>query len=149
METIFELGLTLSVLSRDAESTPDRYAKKQGVSKWVKIGVPVALIVLAGAGIGAYFGVRNKSNASANGNQQGSGNGNGNGNNNGGTSINLEDSRLAISTDTWMQPVYPSTVRNSPRLISLALTNNWLPDQHRGPYTAHIRCPGQEDMASR
>ena len=99
------------------ESTPSHYAipKKKGVSKWVKIGVPAALIVLAVAGIGAYFGIRNKNNASTNGNQQGSGNGNGNGNNNGGTSINLEDSRLAISTDTWMQPVYPSTVSTSPR----------------------------------
>ena len=33
-------------------------------------------------------------------------------------------------------------------LISLALTTR-LPDRHRGPYTAHIRCPEQEDMASR
>ena len=100
-----------------AESPTNQYAipKKKGLSKWVKIGVPVAVVVLAGIGIGAYFGLRNKSNnASTNGNQQGSGNGNGNGNN-GGTSINLEDSRLAISTDTWMQPVYPSTVSYSPR----------------------------------
>jgi hypothetical protein len=107
-----------------AESTPNYYPtpKKQGVSKWVKIGVPVALIVLVAAGVGAYFGVRNKNNATT-ANVKGDNNGNGNGNGNGGTSINLEDSRLAISTDTWMMPVYPSTVSDwAMRASSPALT---------------------------
>lgn len=112
MEIVFELTLTLFVLS--AESTPNYYAiqKKKGVSKWIKFGIPVAVIALVGAGVGAYFGLRNKSNnnASANGNSQGNNNGNGNSNNNGGSSFNLDDSRLAFSTDTWMLPVYPSTV---------------------------------------
>lgn len=98
-----------------AASNPNYYPvpKKKGLSPWIKIGVPVALIVLVGVGVGAYFGVRNKNNASANGNKQGSGNGNGN--NNGGSSFNLDDSRLAMSTNTWMLPVYPSTVSNSAR----------------------------------
>jgi hypothetical protein len=141
---IFELGLTLSVLSRGcgSRSTPNRYAmppKKRGVSKWVKIGVPVALVILVGIAVGAYFGVRNKSNANAvdgNGNKQGNGNGNGNGNNNGGTSINLEDSRLAISTDTWMQPVYPSTVSHSARYTQFG-ANNKQPAARPTPRSLH------------
>jgi flagellar basal body-associated protein FliL len=101
------------MLSCATESTPNHYAipKKQGVSKWIKIGVPVVLIVLAGAGVGAYFALRNKNNSSS-ANNHGNSNSNGNGNSNSNLTINLKDSRLAVSTDTWMQPIYPSTVSN-------------------------------------
>lgn len=108
-----------------AESSRNHYAipKKKGVSKWIKIGIPVLLVVIVGAAVGAYFGLRNKSNANANTNGDKQGSGNGNGNNNGGSSINLEDSRLAISTDTWLLPVYPSTVRRFGSRPLVALTN--------------------------
>lgn len=82
--------------------------KKKGLSPWVKIGVPVLLLVIAGAVVGGVIGSRshnkNVSTASSSG-----------GNSNPAAASSAVSAKNAIgifptSTDSYELPVYPSTV---------------------------------------
>jgi hypothetical protein len=83
-------------------------AKKQGLSPWVKFGLPVLLLVIAGAVVGGVVGSRshhkNASVSSA-----------GGGGSNPAAASSAVNAKNAIgifpmSTDSYELPVYPSTV---------------------------------------
>ena len=79
---------------------------KQGTSKWVKIGIPVAILVIAAAVVGVILGIRahNKSLSSSS-KSASSGSNSASGAKN---DIGL----YATGTDSlYMLPLYPSTVR--------------------------------------
>ena len=78
---------------------------KKGTSKWVKIGIPVAVIVIAAAVVGAIFGVRASKNSSSTSSKSSSAD----------TSSGNSDGSgmLATATDSlYLLPIYPSTVRD-------------------------------------
>lgn len=52
---------------RPAQNAAQKYSyapQKKGVSKWIKIGIPLALLVIAGAVVGGIFGARAANNGS-------------------------------------------------------------------------------------
>lgn len=82
---------------------------KKGTSKWLKIGLPVGILVIAGAVVGIVLGLRahDKSSSSSSSNNTGS---SGNSNSASGSKNNL--GLFATATDSqYMLPIYPSTVR--------------------------------------
>lgn len=87
-------------------------AKKRGISNWIKIGVPVLILIIVAAVLGGVLGSRASKNDSASSNGASGADSNspdGSGNNN----VDLADSRFATATDSqWLEPLYPSTVRN-------------------------------------
>jgi hypothetical protein len=87
---------------------------KKGLSKWVKFGIPLIIIVIIAAVVGAIFAVRAHNNstaaaasgASASGSGSGSGaKGSGSGGSGGQTDIGI----FPTATDSYFLPVYPST----------------------------------------
>jgi hypothetical protein len=77
---------------------------KRRTSKWIKLGIPIALLLIAGVVVGVVLGIRSSKNKSS----SASGNGA-----NAGVGAN-EIGRFPVSTDTnYFMPVYPSTVRFS------------------------------------
>lgn len=82
-------------------------AKKQGLSPWVKFGLPVLLLVVAGAVVGGVLGSRSHNkNASV------SSAGGGNSPAAASSAVNAKNAIgiFPMSTDTYELPVYPSTV---------------------------------------
>ncbi|KAH9944202.1 chondroitin AC/alginate lyase [Epithele typhae] len=76
---------------------------KKGTSKWIKIGIPVAVLVIAGAVVGAILGIRaSKSTTGSSSTKSGSSSGN---------NTNNDGSKLfATATDSlYLLPIYPST----------------------------------------
>jgi hypothetical protein len=81
--------------------TPGPSAKKRGVSPWIKFGIPVAILVIAGAVVGAIFGVKASKNNSSG----------GSGGAAAAASAKLEVGRFATATaQEFMMPIYPSAV---------------------------------------
>ncbi len=82
---------------------------KKGASKWVKIGIPIGILVIAGAVVGIVLGLRahNKTSSSSSSGSSGS---SGDSNSASGAKNNL--GLFATATDSqYMLPIYPSTVR--------------------------------------
>lgn len=76
-----------------------------GTSKWLKIGLPVAVVLIAvGVVVGVLVSRHHKSSTSSTG---GSGGGNGGGGGGGGNNLGV----FYTTTDAYGLPVYPSTVR--------------------------------------
>lgn len=78
---------------------------KKRTSNWIKIGIPVAIIVIAAAVIGGVLGSRHAKTSSS-----GSSGGKGSSGNSP-ASVDLAVGRFATGTESkYMIPVYPSTV---------------------------------------
>lgn len=87
-------------------------APKKGLSKWIKIGVPLLVLATIAAVIGGVLGSRAKKSVGTN-----SSNGSSTGSSTGEAaassvaSVKLEIGRFATATDSeFMMPIYPSTV---------------------------------------
>jgi hypothetical protein len=76
---------------------------------WLKIGIPVAILVIVGAVLGGVLGSRaHKTNSSSGGNNTSNG---GNDNGNGNNPVKNGLGRFPTSTDPFYgMPIYPSTV---------------------------------------
>ncbi len=80
---------------------------KKGTSNWVKFGIPIAVIVIAGAVVGAILGIR----ASKSSDDSSSTSGASSSNPSDVVSVKAEVGRFATATNSeFMVPVYPSTV---------------------------------------
>ncbi|KAG8920148.1 hypothetical protein FRC02_001140 [Tulasnella sp. 418] len=117
-----ESGLPLSNPNYHAANTDPRAMyndpdeKKAGMSKWIKFGVPVAIVIIVAAVVGGVVGSKasdnNKGNSSSS--QQNGGN---NGNSGPGgqpneselASIKSQVGLFATSTNSFNIPIYPST----------------------------------------
>ena len=87
---------------------------KQPKRNWLKIGIPIAILVVVGAVLGGVLGSRAKKNSNSSGGSNGS---NGNGNSNGG-GVKNGLGRFPTSTDSFYgMPIYPSTVSLVPFLL--------------------------------
>jgi hypothetical protein len=86
---------------------------KSSKRNWLKIGIPIAVLVIVGAVVGGVLGSRkSKKNSDSNGGNN-SNNNNGNGNPSGGPNNGL--ARLPTSTDPFYgMPIYPSSVSPLP-----------------------------------
>ena len=97
-------------------ATPAKGSKRN----WLKIGIPIAILVIVGAVVGGVLGSRTKKNNSSGGNNSDNNNNNGNGNSNNGPKNGL--ARLPTSTDPFYgMPIYPSSV--SPSLVPIGCGN--------------------------
>ena len=77
---------------------------------WLKIGIPVAILVIVGAVVGGVLGSRS-SKKNNGGGSSGSNNGNGNGNGNSDNPVKNGLGRFPTSTDPFYgMPIYPSSV---------------------------------------
>jgi hypothetical protein len=78
-----------------------REEKKSGVSPWIKWGIPIAIIIIAGAVVGAVLAVRahNKNTQSDISSSPG-----------GQTTAKNGEFIFATGTDTYLLPIYPSEV---------------------------------------
>jgi len=82
--------------------------KKSKVNKWIKIGVPVFILVVIVAVLAGVFGSRaaNKQDSTRAASQDAAASSEANAQ----SSIRAELGRFATATDEYFQPVYPSTV---------------------------------------
>lgn len=82
---------------------------KKGISNWIKFGIPVLILVIAGAVVGGIVGSKKSSKSAAA--SGGSGGGSNPGAANSAISAKSAIGRFATATDTnYFMPVYPSTV---------------------------------------
>lgn len=73
---------------------------KKGISNWVKIGIPVAILVIAGAVVGGILGTRHKSTEAAT------------------SGAAKKIGLFATATNSeFMMPLYPSTVGHQPSCV--------------------------------
>ncbi|EJD03712.1 uncharacterized protein FOMMEDRAFT_167044 [Fomitiporia mediterranea MF3/22] len=81
---------------------------KKGVSNWIKFGIPVAILVIAGIVVGAVVGTKKSNdNKTASKNDPSAAASSA-------VSAKSEIGRFAVSTDSeWMLPVYPSTTNTA------------------------------------
>jgi len=85
---------------------------KKRTSNWIKFGIPVAIIVIAGAVVGGIFGSKAaKSHGGGSADAQSSA-----------ASVKAKVGRYATGTDSHMMPIYPSTVCSSVYLFPMLLT---------------------------
>jgi hypothetical protein len=83
---------------------------KKRTSNWIKIGVPVLILVIIGAVLGGVLGSRSNSNSSNGGTSSAGGEAAASS----AASIKLDIGRFATATDSeYMIPIYPSTVSHS------------------------------------
>lgn len=80
-------------------------AKKSGTSKWIKFGIPLAIIVIAAAVVGGIVASRHKGTAAAS-----SSNGSSPTDPSAAASIKNAFGRFATATDSYGLPLYPATV---------------------------------------
>ena len=83
---------------------------KKGTSKWIKIGIPVAVVVIAAAVVGAIFGIRASKNSSS---SSSTSSGTSGDSSSGSTASSGDGTGIfAVATDSlYLLPIYPSTVR--------------------------------------
>jgi hypothetical protein len=87
-----------------------RSAKKR-TSNWIKFGIPVLVLIIAGAVVGGVFGSRKSKGK----NNSGAGSASGEAAASSAASVKLEVGRFATATNSeFMRPIYPSTVSNPP-----------------------------------
>jgi len=81
---------------------------KRSKSNWLKIGIPIAILVIVGAIVGGVLGSRASKNNSSGGSSGSDNSNNGGGNGNG---VKNGLARFPVSTDPFYgMPIYPSTV---------------------------------------
>ena len=92
---------------------PPPVPQKKGTSNWVKFGIPIAIVVIAGAVVGGIYGSKaSKDGDSDSSSSSANGGGSGSSNPSDVASIKAELGRFATATASeFMVPVYPSTVR--------------------------------------
>jgi len=115
----------LSEAYKDEPTVYDLPQKKR-TSKWVKIGLPLAHLVIAGAVVGVLFGMHIIKTG-------GSGSSSSSSNNGGGGVVNLNDlSYFATGTDSYHQPIYPSMTNTAeffaPTTTDLPAAAEWPAD---------------------
>lgn len=89
--------------------TPQPARKR--LSNWIKIGVPVLILVIIGAVLGGVLGSRNASKSNNNNSNGPSGSTGGEAAASSAASVKLEIGRFATSTNVpYLMPVYPATV---------------------------------------
>jgi len=93
--------------SQSQHYLPARPAQKKGTSKWIKIGIPVAVIVIAAAVVGAIFAIRAHNNASA------SSSGGSGGSSGGAPGSQNDIGVFPTGLNTWFLPAYPSTTNQA------------------------------------
>ncbi|KAI0317877.1 heparinase II/III family protein [Amylostereum chailletii] len=92
---------------------------KRGLSKWVKIGIPVAIVVIVAAVLGGVLGSRasNNSNedrsASSGGSSSSSSSGSGKGDGSSGSSAGALGRFATATNSEFLMPVYPSTTNTA------------------------------------
>ncbi|PFH54816.1 hypothetical protein AMATHDRAFT_72577 [Amanita thiersii Skay4041] len=85
--------------------------KKRGISNWIKIGVPVLIVVIVGAVLGGVLGSRSHSSTSSTGS---SGGPQGEAAASSAASVKNSMGRYATATDSfYMVPIYPSTTNTA------------------------------------
>ncbi|KAJ6574948.1 heparinase II/III family protein [Mycena capillaripes] len=94
--------------------TPQRPTKKR-TSNWIKIGIPVLILLIAGGVVGAILATRKKSSSSASSSSAAGGSS--------GSTSKIGSGRFATATNSeFMMPIYPSTtdtaVFGSPTFVS-------------------------------
>jgi hypothetical protein len=83
-------------------------AGKKKTSNWLKIGLPVLILVIIGAVVGGVVGSRKSSSSSS---SSGAGSANGEAAASQAVSAKLEIGRFATATNSYYQvPIYPATV---------------------------------------
>lgn len=89
------------------------YPRKKGLSKWVKIGVPVAIIIIVGVVVGVVMATRNNSDddkSSSSNSKPGSDSKPADPED--AATAKLEIGRFAVATNSaFMVPIYPTAVR--------------------------------------
>ncbi|KAG6840349.1 hypothetical protein C0991_007276 [Blastosporella zonata] len=100
--------------------TPHHPIKKR-TSNWVKIGIPVLILVIIGAVVGGILGSRAASNSSSSGGSSNSSSGEAAASQ--AASVKLEIGRFATATNSeYMMPIYPATTNTaaftSPTFVS-------------------------------
>ncbi|KAK2461635.1 hypothetical protein APHAL10511_006098 [Amanita phalloides] len=90
-----------------------RSAKKNGLSNWIKFGVPVLVVIIVGAVIGGVLGSKNSNSASSRSSSGGAAGGNNN------------PGRYATATNSlYLVPVYPSTTNTAAFTTPTFISNN-------------------------
>ena len=85
---------------------------KKPLSKWIKFGIPLAILVIAGAVVGGVVGSRSSSNDNKSSNSGGTSSSNPSVAASAAISAKTAVGRFATATDSFFQvPLYPSTVR--------------------------------------
>lgn len=77
---------------------------KKRTSRWIKWGIPIAILLIAGVVVGVVLGIRSSKNKSSS----------ANGNASSGAGVKNQIGRFPVSTDTdYFMPVYPSTTNSA------------------------------------
>jgi hypothetical protein len=109
--------------------TPQPPVKKSGVSNWIKIGVPVLIVVVVGAVLGGVLGSRKTNDASSSSAAQA--------NASSAVSIKNEIGRYATATNSlYLVPLYPSTVSALASTCFLPVDSQAFTDERGGIHNA-------------
>jgi hypothetical protein len=102
--------------------------KKSGISNWIKIGVPVLIVVTVGAVLGGVLGSRKAHSASSSLAQA---------NPSAAVSVKNEIGRYATATNSlYLVPLYPSTVSAPASTYLFPVDSQAFADEHGGIYDA-------------
>lgn len=109
-----------SGLAQASQGNIEPYPRKKGLSKWVKIGVPVAIAVIIAAVVGGVLGSRaSKNDDDASSSSNGAGTEDGEAAASSAASVKNNIGIYATATNSeYMIPVYPATVSNIALLFS-------------------------------
>lgn len=129
---------------------------KKRTSNWIKIGVPVLILVIIGAVVGGVLGSRShKSSNNNNGGSSGSsGSQSGESAASSAVSVKLDVGRFATATNSaYMMPIYPSTVSTLSLRFSFLVEHfiRQIPQHSHPPHFCLLimsPCPGQKTLSS-
>ena len=103
-----------SGLAQASQGNIEPYPRKKGLSKWVKIGVPVAIIVIVAAVVGGVLGSRASKNDDASSSSNGAGTEEGEAAASSAASVKNNIGIYATATNSeYMIPVYPATTNTA------------------------------------
>ena len=109
--------------------TPQPPVKKSGVSNWIKIGVPVLIVVIVGAVLGGVLGSRKANASSSSSGAQADASS--------AVSLKNEIGRYATATNSlYLVPLYPSTVSALASACLFPVDSQAFADEHGGIYDA-------------